>query len=54
MLALKAGVTGAAIYASERLWKKNRFAAVVTMIGLNAVYGAVVVHNYGVVARQKR
>jgi hypothetical protein len=54
MLALKAGVTGAAIYASERLWKRNRVAAVVTMIGLNAAYGAVVAHNYGVVARQRR
>ena len=54
MLALKAGVTGAAIYASERLWKKNRVAAVLTMIGLNAAHGAVVAHNYGVAARQRR
>ena len=54
MLALKAGVTGAAIYASERLWKKNRVAAVVTMIGLNAAYGVVVAHNYAVVVRQRR
>lgn len=54
MLALKAGVTGATIYASERLWKKNRMAAVLTMIGLNAAYGAVVAHNYGVAARQRR
>ena len=54
MLALKAGVTGAAIYASERLWKKHRMAAVMTMIGLNAAHGAVVAHNYGVAARQRR
>jgi hypothetical protein len=54
MLALKAGVTGAAIYASERLWKKNRVAAVMTMIGLNAAHAAVVAHNYSVVARQRR
>lgn len=54
MLALKAGVTGAAIYASERLWKKNRVAAVMTMIGLNAAHAAVVAHNYGVAARQRR
>lgn len=54
MLALKAGVTGATIYASERLWKTNRMAAVLTMIGLNAAYGAVVAHNYGVAARQRR
>jgi len=54
LLALKAGVTGATIYVSERLWKKNRVAAVMTMIGLNAGYGAVVAHNYGVAARQRR
>jgi hypothetical protein len=54
LTAVKAGVTGAMIYASERMWKKNRKAAVLTMIGLNAAYGVVVAHNYGVVARQRR
>jgi hypothetical protein len=53
LTAVKAGVTGAMIYASERMWKKNRKAAVLTMIGLNAAYGVVVAHNYGVVARAK-
>jgi hypothetical protein len=53
-LALKAGVTGATVYVSERLWKRNRAAAVVTMIGLNAAYGAVVAHNYRVAASQRR
>jgi hypothetical protein len=54
MTALKASVTGATIFASERLWKKNRKAALITMIGLNAAYGAVVSHNYRVGARQRR
>jgi hypothetical protein len=54
MTALKAGVTGATIFASERLWKKNRKAAMITMIGLNAAYGAVVSHNYRVGAAQRR
>lgn len=54
LTAVKAGVAGAMIYASERLWKKNRKAAVLTMIGLNVAYGAVVAHNYGVAARQRR
>jgi len=53
-LALKAGITGATIYVSERLWKKNRRAAVLTMIGLNAGYAAVVGHNYRVAASQRR
>jgi hypothetical protein len=54
MTAVKAGVAGAMIYASERLWKTNRKAAVLTMIGLNAAYGFAVAHNYGVAARQRR
>jgi hypothetical protein len=53
LTAMKAGVAGAMIYASERLWKTNRKAAVLTMIGLNAAYGVVVAHNYGVAARQR-
>jgi hypothetical protein len=51
---LKAGVTGATIFASERLWKKNRKAALLTMIGLNAAYGAIVARNYRIAAVQKR
>jgi hypothetical protein len=51
---LKAGVTGATIFASERLWKKNRKAALLTMIGLNAAYGAIVAHNYRIAAAQRR
>jgi hypothetical protein len=54
LTAVKAGVAGAMIYASERMWKKNRTAAVLTMIGLNAAYGVAVAHNYGVAARQRR
>ena len=54
MTVVKAGVAGAMIYASERLWKTNRKATVLAMIALNVAYGAVVVHNYGVAARQRR
>jgi hypothetical protein len=53
MTAVKAGVAGAVIYASERLWKTNRKAAVLMMISLNAGYGMAVAHNLRV-GRQKR
>jgi hypothetical protein len=52
-VAVKGGAAAAMIYASERLWKKNRKAAVLTMIGLNAAYGAVVAHNYGVAGQRR-
>ena len=50
---IKAGVTSATIVASERLWKKNPKAALLTMIALNAAYGVVVAHNYRVAAAQR-
>ena len=53
LTAVKAGVAGSMIYASERLWKTNRKAAVLTMIGLNAVYGFAVAHNYRVAASRR-
>ena len=51
MLALKAGVAGSMIYASERLWKQNRKAAVLLLIGTNVGYAAVVSHNFAVARR---
>ena len=54
LAAVKAGVTGATIFATERMWKQNRKAALVTMIALNAAYGAIAAHNYRVAAAQKR
>jgi len=51
MTVAKAGVAGAMIYASERLWKTHRKAALMTMIGLNVALGAAVAHNYRVASR---
>lgn len=48
------GVTSATIFATERMWKTNRKAALLTMIALNATYGAIAVHNYRVAAGQQR
>jgi hypothetical protein len=47
-VALKAGGTAGVIFLTEKLWKRNRTAAILTMIGLNSAYGAVVSHNYAV------
>jgi len=45
ILVIKASSTAGTVYAVERLWKRNRVAAVLTMIGINAGYAAVVAHN---------
>ena len=50
LLAVKAGASGALIYACERLWKQNRAAAVLVLIGTNIAYGAVVSHNFAIAA----
>ena len=53
MIALKAGTGAGMIYATERLWKRNRVAAVALMVGMNGAYAIVVAHNYSVAARAR-
>lgn len=50
-VAVKAGTTAVSIYLAERLWKRNRVAAIATMVGINAMMGVVVAHNQSVVAK---
>lgn len=45
MVAVKAGVNAAVILATERLAKRNRVAAVATMVALNSAYAMIVRHN---------
>jgi hypothetical protein len=46
MLAIKVGATAGTIFAVEKLWRHNRTAAVLTMIGVNAGYALLVSSNY--------
>jgi hypothetical protein len=48
MLAIKAAATAGTIYLVERLWRKNRTAAVLLMAALNGTYAAIVAHNHRV------
>jgi hypothetical protein len=50
-VAAKAGMTAGIYFASERLWKRHKAAAILTMIALDSTYGAIVAHNYAVEAR---
>lgn len=45
LLLIKTSATAGTMYAVEKLWKKNRVAAVLTMIGVNAMYAVVVTNN---------
>src|SRR5262245_51622972 len=51
LVAMKAAVTASVIVCTERLWRHNRVAAVVAMIGINGAYAAIVAHNYRVASR---
>jgi hypothetical protein len=45
-VAVKAGAGAGIVLLTEKLWKRNRAAAVLTMIGLNGAYATIVSHNY--------
>jgi hypothetical protein len=53
MVAVKAASFASTVYLTERLWKKNRVAAVVTMLCVNSAYAAIVAHNYRAGSRLK-
>ena len=52
MVALKAGTAVGVVYLTEKLWKRNRVAAVVSMIALNSVYVTIAAHNYHAAQRR--
>ena len=43
---LKAGTAAGVVLVSEKLWPRNRTAAVITMIALNSAYATIAAHNY--------
>jgi hypothetical protein len=51
-LAIKAATTATSIYFAEKLWKKNRVAAIVTMVAVNAGTAAIVARNFRNVPRR--
>jgi hypothetical protein len=45
MIALKLATAGTTVFFAERLWKKNRVAAVVMMAGINGATAAIAMRN---------
>ena len=50
LYATKIATAAATVWIGEQLWRKNRLAAIVTMLAINSAYAMVVHHNYGVVS----
>ncbi len=50
-IAVKGAVAAGSIYAASRLAKRNKVAAIVTMVAINTAYGFVAYHNYKVAGR---
>ena len=48
LYATKIAATAATVYLGEKLWRKNRFAAIMTMVAVNSAYAFVVRRNYGI------
>ncbi|MCH7750325.1 MAG: hypothetical protein IH939_19775 [Acidobacteria bacterium] len=51
LYATKIAATAATVYIGEKLWRKNRFAAIMTMVAINSAYAVVVHRNYGIANR---
>ena len=47
-IGVKAAVAAGSIFAARRLAKKNKVAAILTMVAINSVYGLIAHHNYKV------
>ncbi|MEQ1728672.1 MAG: DUF5658 family protein [Vicinamibacterales bacterium] len=52
MLALKSGAAVGVVLLTERLWPRNRVAAVLTMIAINSAYVTIAAHNYRTAQRR--
>jgi hypothetical protein len=48
MTAMKIGAATGIVLLSEKLWKRNRVAAIVMMVTLNSAYAVVASHNYSI------
>jgi hypothetical protein len=46
LVALKAAGTAGIIYASEKMWKRNRTASIIFMVAANSAMAWVVQNNY--------
>ena len=51
LYATKIAATAATVYIGEKLWRKNRVAAIVMMVVVNSAYAVVVHRNYGIANR---
>ena len=51
LYAVKIATAAATIYLGEKIWRKNRFGALLTMVAVNSAYAMIVQHNYGVANR---
>jgi hypothetical protein len=50
-VAVKAGAAAASIFLAEKMWRRNRVAAIAMMAVVNGVSAAVVAHNYRVASQ---
>ena len=51
LVAVKAGVAAATVYATEKLARRHRLVAFATALAVNSAYAMVVARNYSIAAR---
>ena len=52
LFVLKAGATAGVVFLTEKLWKRNRTAAVLAMVGVNSAYLTIAARNYRIGQRR--
>ena len=52
-VAVKAAVAAGSIYAARKIAKKNKVAAILTMVAINSAYGFIAHHNYKVAGQRR-
>jgi hypothetical protein len=51
VVAIKAATAATTILVTEQIWKRNRLAAVATMVAVNSAYAVIAAHNYRMASR---
>lgn len=52
LVVMKSATAAGVVLLTEKLWRRNRTAAVISMIAINSAYVTIAAHNYGTARRR--
>ena len=51
LLAVKMGAAAGTVFVAEKLWRRNRVAAIALMVAVNVATAGIAAHNYSVASQ---